>query len=72
MGKYRTVTIHYQPNQKPVSDGTLGKYINDLLAAGIKVVQIVNEPDPHTLHDHPTSVPEESPYTAVQGNVGSS
>lgn len=72
MSKYKTVTVYYQPSKRHVSDAALGRYINDLFQAGIEAVQIVDRPQSHTDHDHPASVPEEPPYTAVQGNVGSS
>ena len=70
MSKYKTVTVYYQPSKRHVSDAALGRYINDLFQAGIQAVQIVDRPKSHT-DDH-VYVPEEAPYTAVQGNVGSS
>lgn len=70
LGKYRTVTVYYE-GQPPVGDGALGKYINELFAKGIDVIQIIAHPKPKPDRSQDKE-PVEAPYTTIQGNVGSS
>ena len=72
--KHNMVTLYYPVKDgAEVGDGNVGYYINTLLHKGIKKILIVNAPQPHSDHQHEAVlVPQEPPYTAIQGNVGSS
>ena len=69
--KYRTVTVY---KESPISDGNLGQFINEAFALGIEAVLVVNGPSPHAGHQHgDMPLPDTgTPYTNIQGNVGSS
>lgn len=75
MSKYRTRTIYYpHKNGVRLGDGVVGAYINQLLEQGHYAIQIINTEQPHAGHKHGQveTRDEPVPYTAIQGNVGSS
>ena len=71
MSKWRTIAIYYPKDEHQVAGWALGDYINNLMDRGLTHITIINKHRPHD-HAHEISVPEEEPYTDIQGNVGSS
>ena len=71
--KYGTIAIYYPKDDVNIAGWAVGDYINELLDKGLTHITIINKHMPHEGHNHDkVDVPEEEPYTDIQGNVGSS